>query len=329
MGLVHNQWGGDLFVPDVFPRTLGSVPVGSSGVHKDNTWEYQSWVPDLVVINVGTNDWMSGTKGTRENLYIETMVEFVLNISSVYTLRPNEGEEDYTTPSFILACGPIASVYCMYMSEAIDVLSNISNVSVHLFQQEGRVGCSHHPSVAQHSELARSAVEFIQHTLNWSLTLSEGPTTQPSHVPSAQPSGSPSGQPTTHPSIEPSVQPTHEPTTQPSQEPSAQPSGSPSGQPTTYPSIEPSAQPSIEPTSDSSLSSQGQGQVQSHVVVVLNWIRKSLKYMVLLGVLVSVMVWFLRRRSTTALPRVPLATAISTTRFTIDYEEEEEDDYEL
>jgi hypothetical protein len=176
MGLVHNQWGGDLFVPDVFPRTLGSVPVGSSGVHKDNTWEYQSWVPDLVVINVGTNDWMSGTKGTRENLYIETMVEFVLNISSVYTLRPNEGEEDYTTPSFILACGPIASVYCMYMSEAIDELSNISNVSVHLFQQEGGLSCSYHPSVAQHSELARSAVEFIQHTLNWSLTLSEGPT---------------------------------------------------------------------------------------------------------------------------------------------------------
>jgi lysophospholipase L1-like esterase len=54
LGMVHNCCGGNTTMPTIFNRTLASVNI-------DNSWDWNSWVPDALVVNLGTNDGGSAT----------------------------------------------------------------------------------------------------------------------------------------------------------------------------------------------------------------------------------------------------------------------------
>jgi hypothetical protein len=43
-GMARNCCGGETLMPDVFRRTLGSVPIAD--------WNFSNWVPDALVINL-------------------------------------------------------------------------------------------------------------------------------------------------------------------------------------------------------------------------------------------------------------------------------------
>ena len=49
-GMVRNCCGGSTYMPEIFTRILGSV------VGVGNDWNFSDWIPDVVVINLGTND---------------------------------------------------------------------------------------------------------------------------------------------------------------------------------------------------------------------------------------------------------------------------------
>jgi hypothetical protein len=55
--MVMNCCGGDTLASDVWKRTLATVPSDSPadphGTRKDNEWDFSSWTPDAVVINLG------------------------------------------------------------------------------------------------------------------------------------------------------------------------------------------------------------------------------------------------------------------------------------
>ena len=50
-------------MPSIFSRTLATV-------NTDNTWQWSSWVPDALVINLGTND--GGSAVDPKAHYVET-----------------------------------------------------------------------------------------------------------------------------------------------------------------------------------------------------------------------------------------------------------------
>lgn len=58
-GMFHN-YGNDpsAKMPELFPRTIGAEA-------KDD-WDFSSWKPEVVVINLGTNDWNGGVDTTAE-----------------------------------------------------------------------------------------------------------------------------------------------------------------------------------------------------------------------------------------------------------------------
>jgi hypothetical protein len=63
LGLVHNCCGGNTTMPAIFTRTLASV-------NNDNSWDWKSWVPDALVVNLGTND--GGSSIDPQSQYVET-----------------------------------------------------------------------------------------------------------------------------------------------------------------------------------------------------------------------------------------------------------------
>lgn len=63
LGMVHNCCGGNTTMPSIFSRALATV-------NTDNTWSWSSWVPDALVVNLGTND--GGSAVDPKAHYVET-----------------------------------------------------------------------------------------------------------------------------------------------------------------------------------------------------------------------------------------------------------------
>ena len=245
LGVVYDMWGGDTYLPEVFPRTLGSIYAG-----ENNKWDFSSWIPDVVFINAGTNDNLSHDDD-RDARYVNTMVDWVVNMSHVYDAGDETSE---SKPIFILACGPISDKYCPHIKEVISIVRNISNLEIYYFKQSSSLSCYYHPSVAEHSSLAYSASIFIQQILDGKFDPTSTPTNLPTIQPSAYPTGYPSSQPsqpTSYPSSSPSSMPSFEPTATetPTVHPgNVLPTSTPSAMMDVLPSGQPSLQPSLEPT---------------------------------------------------------------------------------
>merc|ERR1712107_722034 len=90
MGLIRNCCGGETFMPDVWNRTVATD--GSLA------WNFSSWVPDALVVNLGTNDWTDGATPA----FVTAYEELVQLASSVYGPGLN----------VFLACGPMSEIYC-------------------------------------------------------------------------------------------------------------------------------------------------------------------------------------------------------------------------
>jgi len=103
-GMVEDYDGrGTTLASDMWKRTLATVN-GDNDTHAtraDNYWKFSSWVPDAVVINLGTNDGL----GRRTEL-IPTFNATYLKL----VLAAGEAYGDKT--SFFLACGPMTNNYC-------------------------------------------------------------------------------------------------------------------------------------------------------------------------------------------------------------------------
>lgn len=158
LGMVRNCCGGDTFMPEIYTRTLLSVP--------SSDWNYSLWIPDVVVINLGTNDNLNGaSEGTVEQSYVDTYAALIRNISlSYYASRP---------PVVFLACGPMSEEYCPYVFQVIDILQkeNNPNIDVHFLDQRNVLTlnnqCCGHPDAAADITLAELTSTEIASIMKW------------------------------------------------------------------------------------------------------------------------------------------------------------------
>jgi len=167
-GVVRNYTGfsGSL-VPAIYETTL---PEDSSAP----AWDHSSYAPDVVVVNLGTNDFSPGIELAELDAFRETFrqgyVDFLARIRQVHP-----------TASIVAVVGPMMSDsypsgYDAWTSiqadvqAAVDARSAAGDADVHYFAlspQTSPYGEDWHPTIATHQKMANALVPFVANIRGW------------------------------------------------------------------------------------------------------------------------------------------------------------------
>eukprot|EP00039_Didymoeca_costata_P026748 m.16561 g.16561 ORF g.16561 m.16561 type:complete len:385 (-) comp5732_c0_seq1:44-1198(-) len=169
-GMVRNCCGGSTLASDVWWRTLATVPSPDKndphGTTSANLWNFSSFIPDGIVINLGTNDHLP--EGDSDPVVAEfnaTYLGLIRNTSAFYKAAGGK------VPTYFLACGPMSSQYCNEIMYVMQTLAPEIK-AVFLDQRpflDGKYGpaCCGHPSAMVDTAMALNGSAFIKETLGW------------------------------------------------------------------------------------------------------------------------------------------------------------------
>lgn len=154
-GVVRNCCGGETLMPEIYSRTLASVP-GSQ-------WTFTDWQPEVVVVNLGDNDGLDRTNptGDYEVAFVASYTDMIRNIAISY--------KD-SNPTFFLSCGPMSFGYCTYVQAAISTLK-AENIPVNYIEfppfGDPKKRCCGHPSAEAHVQMASQLTNEIANVMKW------------------------------------------------------------------------------------------------------------------------------------------------------------------
>lgn len=158
---------------DYLGNTANALPkVYGDAIWDDSTkpWDFTSWIPDVIVINLGTNDFyqISGSGGVAN--FINAYNSFISTIRSHYpsawillTLNPVlQGDSAVlmngliqSVISYKVSLGDKKIKYFNLTTPAYDPLNNIGE------------GCQQHPNVASHAAMGVLLEQTISSVLSW------------------------------------------------------------------------------------------------------------------------------------------------------------------
>lgn len=126
----------------------------------DNKWDFTAWVPDVVVINLGTND---SNYSVDEREFVEAYRSFVGRIRSRY----NDTE-------IIMSLGPFQqSPMKDYIAKAVEIIraTGDQKVHYHLFDrvdiERDGLGETGHPNLITHAKMAEQLTCEIKRIVGW------------------------------------------------------------------------------------------------------------------------------------------------------------------
>ncbi|WP_434426759.1 SGNH/GDSL hydrolase family protein [Nannocystis pusilla] len=154
-GMVNN-YGDDVFepMPQIYDRTIA----GDGGT----AWDHARWQPDVVVINLGTNDF-STDKDPAENVFVPAYVAFLTHLREVYP-------DAFILPVAPLLWGDEATMVAGYLQSAVDQRHQAGDMEVafaDINAQANGWGCDGHPSVATHEAMGQNLVTALGEHLGW------------------------------------------------------------------------------------------------------------------------------------------------------------------
>lgn len=166
-GLVMNGYGGEIILPDIWARTLATVPAENPldihGTARDNRWDLMSWRPDAVVINIGTNDKLNERPHLSAQ-FRQKYLKLVLDLAGSYG----------SSTRFFLACGPMDEAYCDVAKWVItQVTADPHRIEAVFLDQRGFNNgsfgkpCCGHPEAQAHVAMAAGALPLIRATMDW------------------------------------------------------------------------------------------------------------------------------------------------------------------
>jgi lysophospholipase L1-like esterase len=143
-------------MPYVYARTLPS--------QSDSVWDFSTWEPDAVVINLGTND--ASTNGDPGTPYRNAYLEFVR------TLR-----QKYPDTFFVLTIGPMLDgddltairghIQAVIQTRASEGDSQMSYLEFPVQSSADGYGCDWHPSAATNAKMATLLIAELEKRLGW------------------------------------------------------------------------------------------------------------------------------------------------------------------
>jgi lysophospholipase L1-like esterase len=147
---------------DLWDRTLPKV--------KESRWDFLSWVPDAVVVNLGTNDFAQGT--VNRPAFVASYVKMLEKVRA-----------KYPQAQIVAALGPMLSdTYPpgaralsnarAYTSEAVDTVrargdARVSMIEFATQDPNDGYGCHFHPNLATHRKMASRLAPALAATLGW------------------------------------------------------------------------------------------------------------------------------------------------------------------
>jgi lysophospholipase L1-like esterase len=139
-------------MPAFYDRTLQSDPL--------TKWDHKSWIPDIVVIALGANDF-STEPSPDEKVWSEAYEKFVIKIRNLYSQ---------------------AKIFCVVTRIKYTIISNYLNKLVEKFNRAGDKniflvqfpfaegedsGCDWHPVVQAHEIFAKTLINVISEKTGW------------------------------------------------------------------------------------------------------------------------------------------------------------------
>jgi lysophospholipase L1-like esterase len=120
-----------------------------------STWDFSKFVPQVVVINLGTNDF--STRGDPGQPYVDAYVKFVQHVRSVYS------------QVYILCLIPVTDA-TTDVNKVVTTIKSGGDDQIEAFDinvTTGGSGCDGHPDIAKHAAMGAKLAAEIQHVMNW------------------------------------------------------------------------------------------------------------------------------------------------------------------
>jgi hypothetical protein len=160
---IYRNWNTEApIIGDVYEKTYMSADP------RDPLWDFNRFVPDMVSINLGTND-LSPGDGVTPRLpfdslrFINTYVSFIQTIHDHYPearfLLLNSAVINHEEDKILIAC---LKTIKQKAESSIPQLKPVSLFSFNLFEGSG---CSGHPGVKDHERMANELAPFIKKLL--------------------------------------------------------------------------------------------------------------------------------------------------------------------
>jgi lysophospholipase L1-like esterase len=142
-------------MPAIYARTIPD--------RTKNDWDFASWVPHVVVINLGTND---ANKGDPGEPFRKAYLEFVRTL-----------HQKYPSAAFVLTIGPMLggaeltaiSSHLQYVIDtmAAEGFTKMSRVVFPTQTEADGLGCDWHPGPAVNAKMATQLTNELKAKLNW------------------------------------------------------------------------------------------------------------------------------------------------------------------
>ncbi|MDP8998734.1 MAG: SGNH/GDSL hydrolase family protein [Myxococcota bacterium] len=135
----------------------------------DSRWDFSRWVPEVVVVNLGTNDFFQ--RDLRQQVFVTAYVSLLARIRSHY-------------PQALIVCalGPMLSDSYpagsqnlsrarRYMRASVEAAHGKGDARVSMIefqvQDPSNAGCGYHPNVRTHRQMAQQLTAEIKTELGW------------------------------------------------------------------------------------------------------------------------------------------------------------------
>ena len=148
-------------IPQVYDRTFPDL--------NKPLWDFKRYTPDLVVINLGTNDFAHAAPDSA--LFIKTYTEFLKKIRTNYPKAKILCIEG----CMIRDNWPIGvqslTMIKRHIEKSIAIFNKEHDNQIASFYlstaKEGDFGCDYHPNVAKHKSMASELTAFVKEFMHW------------------------------------------------------------------------------------------------------------------------------------------------------------------
>jgi lysophospholipase L1-like esterase len=162
IGIIRNWNSPGPTMPDVYNNTYLNM-------NSTSKWDARNFVPDLVSICLGTNDFSDGD-GSYERVELDSaefIAEYIRFVKRIRSRYPNAQICCLSSP---MLSGQKSAQLQKNLSHVIQHMQDVENdnkVHMFVFSQVSASGCSGHPNEQEHREIAKKLLRFFEKVMDW------------------------------------------------------------------------------------------------------------------------------------------------------------------